>query len=230
MLLVSVTTTKGFTMTTPYLRTIAAVRAACATIRMSFESSRAAGGDGRVESSVKEGPYLEALKTALGTDHRVQISPPRYWHDVLIDGIPFNLKLTECASADNIFDKVAIHYTITGQVLTKKNMNFDAWWSGLVTTAKKAARDPSTEYHFIVVNKSTGAALVKSIIDIHSYKKNPCNILQISWANEFANAGYEVAVADYREKVRELLGTIQASLLQRRASEDEFCKADLRVF
>jgi hypothetical protein len=211
-------------MTTPYLRTIAAVRAACATIRMSFSG----GGDGRVESSVKEGPYLEALKTALGPDHTVEISPPRFWHDVLIDGIPFNLKLTECASADNMFDKVAIHYTITGQVLTKKNMNFDAWWSGLVAAAKKATRDPATEYHFIVVNKRTGVALVKSIIDIHSYKKNPCNILQISWANEFANADY--TAADYKEKVRELLGTIQASLLQRRASEDEFCKADLRMF
>ena len=213
-------------MTTPYNRTIAAIRTACATIRMTF----AGGGDGRVESSVKEGPYLDALKTALGPDHTVEISPPRFWHDVLIDGIPFNLKLTECASADNMFDKVAIHYTITGQVLTKKNMNFDTWWSGLVAATKKTVRDPATEYHFIVVNKRTGAALVKSLIDIHSYKKNPCNILQIGWANEFANAGYEVATADYREKVRELLGTIQASLLQRRASEDEFCKADLRMF
>ena len=200
-------------MTTPYIRTVTAIRAACATIRMTF----AGGGDGRVESSVKEGPYLDALKTALGPDH-----------EVLIDGIPFNLKLTECASADNMFDKVAIHYTITGQVLTKKNMNFDTWWSGLVAATKKATRDPATEYHFIVVNKRTGVALVKSLIDIHSYKKNPCNILQIGWANEFANADY--IAADYKEKVRELLGTIQASLLQRRASEDEFCKADLRLF
>jgi len=214
-----------FTMTTPYLDTISAIKAACATIRISFS---AGGGDGRIESSVKEAPYLAALKTALEPAHRVEISPPRFWHDVLIDGIPFNLKLTECASADNMFDKVAIHYTLTGQVLTKKNMNFDTWWGGLVGAPKKAVRDPATEYHFIVVNKSTGAALVKSLIDIHSYKKNPCNILQIGWASEFAHADY--VAADYKAKVRELLGTVQASLLQRRATEEEFCKAELSVF
>ena len=106
---------------TSYQRTISAVRSACATIRMSFGSSP---GDGRVESSVKERPYLEALKAALGAAHTVEISPERYWHDVLIDGIPFNLKLTECASADNVFDKMAIHYTLTGAILKKKNMNF----------------------------------------------------------------------------------------------------------
>ena len=215
-------------MTTPYIRTISAIRAACATIRMSFGSS--SGSDGRIESSVKEGPYLAALKAALGPGHKVEISPPRYWHDVLIDDIPFNLKLTECASADNMFDKVAIHYTLTAQVLTKKNMNFDTWWSALVGATKKAVRDPMTEYHFIVIDKRSGAALVKSLIDIHCYKRNPCNILQIGWANEFAHADYAVASEDYRAKVRELLGTVQASLLQRRASEEAFCTANLAVF
>ena len=117
---------------------------------------------------------------------------------------------------------------VTGAILVKKNMNFDAWWAGLLAGPKKAARDPSTEYHFIVVDKRSGAALVKSLLDIHSYKKNPCNVLQIGWANEFAHAEY--AAADYKAKVRELLGTIQASLLQRRASEEAFCTADLSKF
>lgn len=217
-------------MMSSYDRTIDAVRTACAGIKMSFTKGGAgsAGSDGRVESSIKEGPYLEALKAALGDGHMVEIAPPRYWYDVMIDGIPFNLKLTECASADNMFDKAAIHYTVTGAILVKKNMNFDTWWAGLVAGPKKAARDPSTEYHFIVVDKRSGAALVKSLLDIHSYKKNPCNVLQIGWANEFAHADY--VAADYKAKVRELLGTIQASLLQRRASEEAFCTADLSKF
>lgn len=209
-------------------RTISAVRTACATIRMSFGSSTGGPGDGRVESSIKERPYLEALKTALGAAHTVEISPERYWHDVLIDGIPFNLKLTECASADNVFDKMAIHYTLTGAILKKKNMNFDVWWGGLVAATRKTVRDPAREYHYIVVDKLTGASLVKSILDIHSYKTNPCNILQIGWKNEFAHADY--VAADYRAKVRELLGAIQTSIRQRRASEEVFAAADLSVF
>jgi hypothetical protein len=211
-----------------YNKTITAVRAACATIKMSFSKASGGGGDGRVESSVKEGPYLEALKTALGSGHTVEIAKARHWYDVRIDGIPFNLKMTECASSDNMFDKVAIHYTLTGEELVKKNMNFDVWWSGVVAAKRKAERDPSTEYHFIVVDKRDGSVLVKSLMDIHSYKKNPCNILQIGWANEFAQASY--TASDYKAKVRELLGTVQASLLQRRASEDAFCTADLSKF
>jgi len=197
---------------------------------MSFGLTAGGPGDGRVESSVKERPYLEALKTALGAAHTVEISPERYWHDVLIDGIPFNLKLTECASSDNVFDKTAIHYTLTGVILKKKNMNFDTWWGGLVAATRKTERDPATEYHYIVVDKLTGASLVKSILDIHSYKTNPCNILQIGWKNEFAHADYEVKPEEYRAKVRELLCTIQASIRQKRASEEVFAAADLSVF
>lgn len=206
-----------------YIETIRAIRAACAAINLTYSRE----GDGRLESAAKEGPYLEALKSRLTTGgHTVEIAPPRYWYDVRIDGIPFNLKLTECASADNVFDKVSIHYTICGVETTKKNMNIDDWWAGIMAAPRKATRDRATEYHFIVVNKLTGAALVKSLVDIHSYKKNPCNILQIAWANEFTHAAYEVPDAAYKAKIAELLGTIRASIAQRRASEDAFMAAD----
>ena len=207
-----------------YDATIAAVKAACTDINLSYTRS-GDGHDGRLESAAKEGPYLAALKAKLEVSgHIVEIAPPRFWYDVRIDGIPFNLKLTECASADNVFDKVSIHYSICGVETTKKNMNINEWWAGIMGSARKAEREKATEYHFIVVNKKTGAALVKSLLDIHSYKKNPCNILQIAWANEFANAEY--VAADYKAKVAELLGTIRASLAQRRASEEAFMDAD----
>jgi hypothetical protein len=109
-------------------------------------------------------------------------------------------------------------------------MNFDTWWGGLVAATRKTERDPATEYHYIVVDKLTGASLVKSILDIHSYKTNPCNILQIGWKNEFAHADYEVKPADYRAKVRELLGAIQTSIRQKRASEEVFAAADIATF
>ena len=207
-----------------YETTITAVKAACTAVNLTYTRS-GAGHDGRLESAAKEGPYLAALKTQLEAGgHTVEIAPPRFWYDVRINAIPFNLKLTECASADNVFDKVSIHYSICGVETTKKNMNINEWWAGIMSAARKAERDKATEYHFIVVNKKTGAALVKSLIDIHSYKKNPCNILQIAWANEFAHAEY--VAADYKAKVAELLGTIRASLAQRRASEEAFMTAD----
>jgi hypothetical protein len=207
-----------------YIETISAVRAACAAITLTYSRE----GDGRLESAAKEGPYLEALKSRLATcGHTVEITPPRYWYDVRIDGIPFNLKLTDCASADNVFDKVSIHYTICGMETAKKNMNIDEWWAGIMgSKSRKAARDRATEYHFIVVNKRTGATLVKSLVDIHTYKKNPCNILQIAWANEFTNQAYEVPDAGYKAKIAELLGTVRTSLAQRRATEDAFMAAD----
>ncbi len=209
-----------------YETTIEAVKTACAAVNLTYH--RGSGSDGRLESAAKEGPYLEALKALLVTGgHTVEIAPPRYWYDVRINGIPFNLKLTDCASADNVFDKVSIHYTLCGSETSKKNMNINEWWAGIMTATRKAVRDRSTEYHFIVVNKKTGAALVKSLMDIHSYKKNPCNILQIAWASEFSNVGYTVSDAEYKAEVVELLSTIRASLAQRRASEEAFMSADL---
>lgn len=209
-----------------YASTIHAVKTACAAVSLTYH--RGSGSDGRLESAAKEGPYLEALKALLTVGgHTVEIAPPRFWYDVRINNIPFNLKLTDCASADNVFDKVSIHYTLCGTETSKKNMNIDEWWGGIMGTPRKQVRDRSTEYHFIVVNKKTGAALVKSLIDIHSYKKNPCNILQIAWANEFNNIAYTVSDADYKAKVVELLLTIRASIAQRRASEDAFMHADL---
>jgi hypothetical protein len=49
-----------------------------------------------------------------------------------------------------------------------------------------------TEYHYLVINKNTNEMLLKSIFDIHTYKSNPCNDLQINWDNEFKNIEYKI--------------------------------------
>jgi len=204
-----------------YDEIISAVRTACAATNVLFSGS----GDGRIESATKESAYLEKLKENLVSNgHTVSIPPDRYWYDVRIDGIPFNLKLTTAVSSDNAFNKVSIIYTLCGLESTKKNMNFNEWWSAIKTLGRKTARARMTEYHFIVVDKRTGKFLVRSLVDIHTYTKNPCNILQINWKNEFDHPDHDVGddFAAYTAKINSLLKTVRDSLVQRRESEDVF--------
>ena len=114
-----------------YSVTIDAIKAACARIVLSFSSGGSV--DGRIVSAIKETEYLTALKTSLESSHpafTINIPKERYWYDIRINNIPINLKLTT-GGTDNAFNKVAILYSITGVEVTRRNMNFDAWF-GLI--------------------------------------------------------------------------------------------------
>ena len=205
-----------------YSETIDAVKAACALINLSYGDGSV---DGRIVSAIKETEYLAALKTSLEASHpafTISIPKERYWYDIRINNIPINLKLTT-GGTDNAFNKVAILYSITG-VEVRRNMNFDAWYGLIRSTPPKVSRDKATEYHYLAVHKTTGAVILKSIFDIHTYKANPCNDLQISWRNEFANADY--VCPSHHAKTQELLRTVQASVLAAHASARLFAGAD----
>lgn len=211
-----------------YAETIAAIKAECAHINLSYSG----GGDGRITSAVKETEYLTALKTGLATRWPTvtfEMPKERYWYDVRINNIPINLKLTT-GGTDNAFNKVAIIYTLTGVEVANRNMNYNAWFRQLRELPKKAARDPASEYHYLAVDKATGSVLLKSILDIHAYKTNPCNILQINWKHEFSAAALAYSCADHNAKAVELLGAVQSSIRQSIASMREFAEADLRTF
>ena len=208
-----------------YAETISAIKAECAHINLSYSG----GADGRITSAVKETEYLTALKTGLGARYpSVTFETPkeRYWYDVRINNIPINLKLTT-GGTDNAFNKVAIIYTLTGVEVSNRNMNYNAWFRQLRELPKKAVRDPATEYHYLAVDKATGGVLLKSILDIHTYKTNPCNILQINWKHEFGAAPMAYSCADHAAKSAELLGAVQSSIRQSIASMREFAEADL---
>ena len=207
-----------------YSETIDAIKAACARIVLSY--SGGGTSDGRVVSAIKEAEYLAALKTSLEISHpsmTVSIPKERYWYDIRINNIPINLKLTT-GGTDNAFNKVAILYSLTGVEVSRRNMNFDAWYSLIRSTPPKAERDRATEYHYLAVHKTTGAVLLKPILDIHTYKANPCNDLQINWRNEFAHADY--VCANHHAKTQELLRTVQASVRAAIASMRLFADAD----
>jgi hypothetical protein len=86
-----------------------------------------------------------------------------------------------------------------------------------------------TEYHYLVVNKNTGKILLKSILDIHTFKTNPCNFLQINWSNEFNNIEFVTPDLNFKEKIQELLKAIQTSVKQAIAGMKEFADANIEA-
>jgi len=75
------------------------------------------------------------------------------------------------------------------------------------------------------VNKSNGNVLFKSLLDIHSYKTNPCNILQINWRHEFDNIDYKTNDDEYKNQIKKLLGCVQTSIKQDIQSKIDFANA-----
>jgi uncharacterized alkaline shock family protein YloU len=79
------------------------------------------------------------------------------------------------------------------------------------------------------VNKNTGKVLLKSILDIHTFKTNPCNDLQINWSNEFNNIEFVTPDLNFKEKIQELLKAIQTSVKQAIAGMKEFADANIET-
>ena len=190
--------------------------------------------DGRMDSAIKEQPFLKELKTELLRKHPlwdVVISPPRAPYDVMINTIRINLKITECKSSDNSMNKPSIYFSITGN----SDYPYSSSWNDfleMLTKAKlanmiKQHREKETEYHYLVKNKVTGDVLLKPIFDIHTYISNPSNNLQINWKNEFENINYRIDDKEYLTKVHSLLFCIQKSVKEMIARTSAFAESDI---
>jgi hypothetical protein len=211
-----------------YLEIIQSIKNECAKINLIFSKD----GDGRITSAVKEKEYLNLLEKGLKENHsslKFEHEPSdRWWWDFRVNDIPINLKLTT-GGTDNAFNKVAIIYTISGSEVKKKNMNYNQFFTEIKKCSKKTERNHMTEYHYLVVNKNTGKILLKSILDIHTYKTNPCNDLQINWSNEFINIDFTTPDLSFKEKIKELLKTIQNSVKQAIAGMKEFADTNINT-
>lgn len=194
-----------------------------------------AGGDGRIDSAMKETPFLEEMKRILLEKHStwdIVISPPRAACDILVNSIRINLKLTDCKSSDNSVNKPSIYYSITGATTYPYSSNWNDFLQKL-TEAKanntiKKTRKKETEYHYLVKNKLTGDVLLKPIFDIHTYVSNASNDLQINWKNEFIHAEYVTKDEDYLNKVHSLLACIQKSVKEMIERTQKFAEADMK--
>jgi hypothetical protein len=209
-----------------YPELIQAIKDECAKINLIYSKD----GDGRITSAVKEREYLNRLEKGLLDSHpslKFEHQPAeRWWWDFRLNGLHINLKLTT-GGTDNAFNKVAIIYSISGNEVEKRNMNYNQFFKIIKECKKKVERNPMTEYHYLVVNKNTGKILLKSILDIHTFKTNPCNDLQINWSNEFNNIDFVTPDIKLKEKIQELLKTIQTSVKQAIAGMKEFAEAEI---
>ena len=216
-----------------YELTIAEIKRAASIIGL--EKSESA--DGRIDSAMKETPYLNDLKQLIMTDHPdwdVQISPPRASCDIMVNSIRINLKLTDCKSSDNSMNKPSIFYSITGLTNYPYSSNWKDFRDRIQDAGRanqiKHRRHKPTEYHYLVKNKITGEVLLKPIFDIHTYVSNPSNDLQINWKNEFINSDYYIESSDdevYMKKVEELLLCIQKSVKDMIERSLPFAEADI---
>ncbi len=208
-----------------YEETIADIKEVASQINIDYSDGDSE--DGRLASALKESAYLGLLKERLvekDCRHVIEIAPPRFWYDIMINGIAINLKLSS-GGTDNAFNKVSIIYTITGNINKNKNINFNQFWKAIESYDKERAREPEKEYHYLVIDKQTGSVLLKSILDIQTYKSNPCNIMQINWNKELQNIEYRCE--SHHEKIKDLLRTIQRAVRESIASMKELAEADL---
>lgn len=191
-------------------------------------------GDGRIDSAVKEVPFLNELKRRLLEEHPewdVVISPARAACDVMVNQVRINLKLTDCKSSDNSANKPSLFYSVTGIT----SYPYSSTWNDFnerLQQAKSAGqiklvRNRPTEYHYLVKNKLTGEVLLKPIFDIHAYVANPSNDLQINWKHEFAHAEYLCKDDEYISKVQTLLMCLQTSVRMMIERTRQFAEADM---
>ncbi len=211
-----------------YPQIIQAIKYECTKINLIYSKD----GDGRITSAVKEREYLNLLEKGLKDNHpslkfEHQLVD-RWWWDFRVNGLTINLKLTT-GGADNAFNKVAIIYSISGNEVEKRNMNYNQFFKVIKECPKKVTRNHMTEYHYLVVNKNTGKVLLQSILDIHTFKTNPCNNLQINWSNEFNNIEFVTPDLNFKEKIQELLRAIQTSVKQAIAGMKEFADANIEA-
>jgi len=220
---------KGLTKKINYDTTILEITNAAKIINIQKTCS-----DGRIDSAMKEGPFLTKLKDTLLKTYpswEIIISPPRASCDIMINSLHINLKITECKSSDNAMNKPSMYFSITGRT----DYPYSSTWNDFLVNLEKARdkqqikkkREKSTEYHYLVKNKETGEVLLKPIFDIHTYISNPSNTLQINWKNEFIHKDYCINDKEYTDKVQSLLKCIQKSLKEMIARTNEFADSDI---
>jgi len=209
-----------------YEETCNAINKECSFIKLKYSSKK----DGRLDSANLESKFLNDLQGSFKKNYPsfdFEIPKNRHWYDVKINNIPINLKITS-GGRDNAFNKVSILYTICGEEIDKKHMNFNSWWDEIEKCNKKDVRDKKSEYHYLVVDKNSSNIMFKSILDISEYHTNPCNILQIDWKNEFNNMNYSIEDKDFKKKINILLKTIQTSVKQDVESKMKLVNAKIK--
>jgi hypothetical protein len=203
------------------MNTLDAIRQAAKSIILEYPH----GEDGRLTSAVKETEYLHKLKESLGDLYTFEFPQKRHWYDFKVDGICINLKITD-GGGDNAFNKKALVFTWSGNAPEKAPGNMNKMLGVIKELPRALHRDPLTEYYYLVVHKETGKVLLKSLVDIHTYKDNCAgNVMQIHWNSEFANESY--TAPDRGAKMIELLKVVQTACRKQMKNMSQFVEFNI---
>lgn len=167
--------------------------------------------DGRINSIFDENTILDILEKKF----KIIRQSPRSWCDLIYEGYPINIKITNGTTADNAFNKKGLIYSCCSIDTIPNSLNFRQLKKHMDII--KSHRD-FKEYYYLVFFKTTRIPIIKSLLDIQSIKPNPTNILQINWDKEYLimdKFNFNLSILDIRNNIMKI---IQLSL--RKKMED----------
>ena len=215
----------------------AALDILCGFLSKSSLKLSAHSPDGRVNSSKNEEEVIHHLTVSTEANEEFQrecleikSSVSRDWYDFSIERredklfIPVNIKVTECASADNLNCKLGLYYALTGQMPNFRNgIGWISYLEKLHEGLQRATNNDK-DYFLLVVNKVVPEAsgirdvFSSSLKRLTELTPNSSNLpFQCCWNN---NRSRQTRTQD--EARAFLLGKFWKSLSQREAAVTKF--------
>lgn len=177
-------------------------------------SQSSTSSDGRdVSKSGEEIVEDELKKIILPYPMTIEYREPRFWHDVMLGGLPINIKITAGICPDNAGSKLAVYVACTGHIpeVDPKMVRFAKMLEDGINNPNPLIEE--IDYVYLVSNKETklihwiGA---RQLVELQSNGKN--QPFQIDWSKNILPVKRSI-----QEAQKFLLGTYREST--RKASE-----------
>lgn len=166
--------------------------------------------DGRVNSIDDEKKVINRMKEVYGPNNVVE-PPPRHWYDVLLKGVPIQIKSTK-GGTDNFSSKKAMLWALT-------DMSFEdiehlpekmSWKKFEKLLVDHKCLNNNRDYDIICVNKSTGKMTYMTLKTLSVLKSNGSNLpFQVPWKKNWERGmitrtnseSYDFIVGKYYDSV-----------------------------
>lgn len=165
--------------------------------------------DGRVNSIDDEKKVINLMKEAYGPNN-VKEPPPRHWYDVLLKGVPVQIKSTE-GGTDNFSSKKALLWALTDMSFKEiEDLKGLPWKKFEELLVKRKCLNNNRDYDIICINKSTGKMTYMTLKTLSVLKSNGSNLpFQVPWKENWERGmitrtnseSYDFIVGKYYESV-----------------------------
>lgn len=156
--------------------------------------------DGRVNSFNSESMILNYIKNNfIFNNNDFKISQTRSWCDFTFKGTPFNVKVSNMNSYDNINSTQGFVYAFTGKIIKSNNKQE---MIDLLAKSLEENYNSNHDYGFLVVDKNTKKMYISSMknLSVKNLKSNGSNLpFQCKWS--FLDDTLDHSVKDQSYKV-----------------------------